>query len=503
MATIRNKATLDSTQFQAGLGKMQGGVQSLSKSFASISGIGAGLSFAGLAAGARAALRTADEIDNLAKQSDLGVEALQALKFQAEEAGIQFETMRPAINALRRAVEAAKGGNEQYAKSFETLGVSSQELSGMSTEQVLNAVAKAMYESADSADVSVAATKVLGAESTRLNGILKDLGSEGLQQLIERLKESGHIMSEQTVGSLDRAEESASRLGNRLKNMAMISVAGANDANDALWAYVGALSAGASNSEAMAAASKAVYGELDEVTESAKEATDEVEALSKAQIKAAQELSDINFDEMFGDMSLDQQLADLEKMAEVAGNRAAQAWSEGDAEKQLEFTKQRLEYEKEAAKVRAEIEKRDADKAGIKEAVKAAEEKLRLSRLTDEQLKHELKLKLAIAQTALMHVENDARRLEILREIYDLEQGINRLKEPDADMPADELDQSLQGDLRRIGGLGSGASALSNESASVNSRHVQEAQRVRERQLKISEEQLAALREFAEARAIL
>jgi hypothetical protein len=47
MAEIRNRATLDSTQFQAGLQGMQGQVQGLARSMRGIPGIGSALSVAG------------------------------------------------------------------------------------------------------------------------------------------------------------------------------------------------------------------------------------------------------------------------------------------------------------------------------------------------------------------------------------------------------------------------------------------------------------------------
>gem|GEM_PF-3747858 len=190
-------------------------------------GIGTALSVAGAAAFATQALATADEIDNLTKQVDLSAEAVQALKFVTEEAGVSFDTMRPAINQMRRALEAANTGSREMQAAFADLGITLEEVQSLSTEEVLDRVAQAMARGTGSADVAAASTRVLGAEATRLRGIMQQLGDEGLQNVINRLDEMNLIIDGKTISALDRQEEAFSRAGVSIKNFTVEALGGA------------------------------------------------------------------------------------------------------------------------------------------------------------------------------------------------------------------------------------------------------------------------------------
>jgi chromosome segregation ATPase len=167
---------------------------------------------------AQEALNAADAIDNMAAQSDLGYEAVQALKVSAEDAGVAFETLRPAINAMRRSVEEAITGNEQYKEAFENLGISIEDLKNQNTEQTFDAITRAMADSNANAETLTASTKVLGAESTRLQGMLIDLGQQGLQNVIDKLKEQNRILDNETVASLDQAQQTYTEFTDSVRN---------------------------------------------------------------------------------------------------------------------------------------------------------------------------------------------------------------------------------------------------------------------------------------------
>ena len=217
MATIRNKATLDSKPFTQGVDRMEAKVAGFSQNVMKLGKtFGVAFGAAALVKFTKDTLDAADAIDNLAKQTDLSNETLQALKFTSEEAGVEFETMRPAINQFRRALEAAKTGSDAQIKAFKTLGISAKEFASMSTEQALMAVGKAMHEGADSAETMQASTLLLGAEATRLRGVLMQLGSEGIDSVKDKLKEMGVIMSDDVVRAADKMQE---RLDRRFKEL--------------------------------------------------------------------------------------------------------------------------------------------------------------------------------------------------------------------------------------------------------------------------------------------
>jgi hypothetical protein len=361
MSVISNKATLDTTAFNAGLNKMQGGVKSLASSLKSIPGLGGALSAAAVMHGFDSVLKSADEIDNLAKQADIGTEALQALKFKAEESGVSFEAMLPAISKLRQAMAEANAGSITFEKTFAALGISMNQVRGSSTEEMLGLVANAMAASNGEAGAAVAANDLLGAKATKLNKIFLELGAEGLQEYINKLKQANLISSKETISSLDQLEERFNRLKKSAQVAGMFTVSAFVAGAQFLPAYVGALSAGSTASEAMAIALKTASGQMEELKNETNGAADALAALQKLedkQVKAQVELDKLMFNEQFGQLPIDEQIENLEKMAEEQKRIASEALVDNDSVARLEAYKRLLEIEKQLGNLQDEQDKK-------------------------------------------------------------------------------------------------------------------------------------------------
>lgn len=269
MAIISNKAILDSRPFATGIDQMTGKVRSFDKTLKGIKGsMGAMFAVGGITAFIKNALSTADEIDNMAKQAGLGVEAFQALQAAGKEAGISFETMRPPINALRRAIDKAKEGSEQQVEAFESLGISMSDLRNLKTEEVLAKVGAAMNRSEGNSEALVASTVVLGAESTRLQEIFKQLGEEGIDALIEKFKRLGYIIEKPIINSLNRHEEAISRLNAGYKKAAIEGFGAFVIGAEGIAAVVGRMSAGESFAEAWQGHIETLNGDVNKLNES-------------------------------------------------------------------------------------------------------------------------------------------------------------------------------------------------------------------------------------------
>jgi vacuolar-type H+-ATPase subunit I/STV1 len=117
-------------------------------------------------------------------------------------------------------LEQAKTGSDAQIKAFKALGISAKEFANMSTEQALEAVSKAMANGKDSATTMAAATQLLGAESTRLRGVLIELGEKGVDNLKDGLKDLAYIMTDDVVRAGNKMEENLSRNFQALKTSA-------------------------------------------------------------------------------------------------------------------------------------------------------------------------------------------------------------------------------------------------------------------------------------------
>ena len=367
MAEIRNRATLDSTQFQAGLKNMQGGVQNLGSSLKAIPGIGAALSIAGIAALARDAMKTADEIDNLSRQTGLGVETVQAYQIALDEAGLSMGNLQGALDRMKRAQAEAITGNVKATDTFRRLGISQQELARMNTEQLLERVSKNMGELDGDADATAATFDLMGRNAGRLTDVLIQMNRDGIQAQIDNLKELGLLWDTEVISRLDRAQIRMERFGKQASATSATAFSGLIERME----FIGALVGGASMEEA--------YN------------------ISQAPVVQAQAARS------------DAEARSLERQMRAAESQA------GD---------------------------RLAD----------LQEQRRLQSLANDELRRELNLKLEIANAELEAAQNNIERYNALREVFDIEQQIARIKEDRQTEEREETRPDIDaGQLRRIG----------------------------------------------------
>jgi len=218
MAEIKNRATLDSTQFQAGLKGMQGRVQGLASSIKSLPGIGGALSVTALAAAAGSALKAADEIDNLASQMGMGVESVQAYQVALGEAGLSMGSLQSASDRLKQKQAEAIQGNERSRKSFEDLGISMADLESADTTRLLELVGQGLHQAGGDASATSAQFDLMGRKSERLKEVLIAMNKDGIQAQIQSMKELGLVMDEYMIARLDDAELRIARFGTQVKN---------------------------------------------------------------------------------------------------------------------------------------------------------------------------------------------------------------------------------------------------------------------------------------------
>jgi hypothetical protein len=217
MAEIKNRATLDSTQFQAGLKSMQGQVKGLAGSLKSLPGIGGALTVAGLSAAAMQAMKTADEIDNLAVQMGMGVETVQAYKVALGEAGLGMGDLQAASDKLTKAQAEAIQGNQKARASFAALGIDMGKLQGADTTRLLELVGQGLKSTEGDAAATSAQFDLLGRGSERLRGVLIELNKDGIEAQIQSMKELGLVIDAEMIQRLDAAELRVSRFTTRTK----------------------------------------------------------------------------------------------------------------------------------------------------------------------------------------------------------------------------------------------------------------------------------------------
>lgn len=209
MSSLIAKLGLDSAQFKAGLQSAAGDARTFGSAISQVgSTLGIAFSGAALAGMAKSIIADADAIQQASKNFGVVVESLQALRAAAKMANIEGDALDGMLNKLTSSAADAASGNEKTAAAFAALGISIGDVASLSPDELLERIGRALATGGTTADETAAAFDILGRSTGQYIDFLKQLGTDGLDPTIARMKELGVVMTEETVSSLAKAADS-------------------------------------------------------------------------------------------------------------------------------------------------------------------------------------------------------------------------------------------------------------------------------------------------------
>ncbi len=192
VAEAKARLSLDSAPFVEGMkGAADEGENVFDKGMKKVGGaIAAAFTVDKLIEFATHIISTADEIDDLSTKLGISTSAVQALKAAADESGASFGDVESALKKLGVSINEAKVGNEELEDAFSVLGITASDLESMKLEEVFEKIASQVSLASDNADLMDQVFKVIGNQSGQnLKSTLETLGKDGLQPVIDKLKE--------------------------------------------------------------------------------------------------------------------------------------------------------------------------------------------------------------------------------------------------------------------------------------------------------------------------
>lgn len=132
-----------------------------------------------------------DGIDKLSQKLGISAEALQEWDFVAQHSGTSIEALRGSFKIL--ATQAQNGADE-----FEKLGISLDDVSTMSTEDLFGAVIEGLQGMEEGTERTAVASKLLGRGATEL-GALLNMSAEDTEEMKNRVHELGGVLSDEAV----------------------------------------------------------------------------------------------------------------------------------------------------------------------------------------------------------------------------------------------------------------------------------------------------------------
>ena len=218
LASLQVQLELNQAAFQAGvkqvdsrLKQLDRGVQRTSKSFISmesalgklkggLAGVAASMVAAFGVQSIKNAISFGDGLVKVSEKVGVTVEALQELRFGAEQAGVSSNTLDMALQRFARRSGEAANGTGELVKVYQELGIATKDTAGnfKTTEQLLREYADAIKRVEDPQQRLRLAFNGFDSEGAALVNLLKD-GSAGLDALAKAAQDAGAVMDRDTA----------------------------------------------------------------------------------------------------------------------------------------------------------------------------------------------------------------------------------------------------------------------------------------------------------------
>ncbi|MFQ5733013.1 MAG: phage tail tape measure protein, partial [Planctomycetaceae bacterium] len=163
---------------------------------AGIAKVGAGLSGAGAAIGGPLVAAVAkfvsvgDQLDKMSQRTGVSVKSLSTLGFAAEQSGASIETLEKGVKTMQRSILDANRGLSTSKDALTAVGLTVEELNGLSPEQQFKKIADGIAAVSDPSKKAALAMQIFGRSGQQLVPLLSG-GAAGMEALQEQARSLG------------------------------------------------------------------------------------------------------------------------------------------------------------------------------------------------------------------------------------------------------------------------------------------------------------------------
>ena len=174
-----------------------------------VAGAAAGVAAAGVAALGKTIVSNAketaaygDNVDKLSQKIGISAEAFQEWDYVFSQNGADIGILESGMKKLSNTVSDAAGGSKSAVEKFKSLGLSIEDLSGLSQEDIFGKVIEQLQAMPEGAERTAIASDLLGRSAMELGPLLNQTAQD-----TEALKEQAHALG--MVMSDDAVKQSA------------------------------------------------------------------------------------------------------------------------------------------------------------------------------------------------------------------------------------------------------------------------------------------------------
>lgn len=176
-------------------------------------------------ASASAFAEVGSALNDMSARTGVATDALSVLKFAAEQTGTDMAGVETGVRKMQKAIFAAAGGSEEAAKALGALGLTAEQLQGMSADQQIGLIADRLLGIPDAGDRAAVAMQIFGKSGTSLLPMLAG-GSAGMAAFAAEAKRLGIVMDQETAEKADALGDAVDALKASM-TAAFIQVGGA------------------------------------------------------------------------------------------------------------------------------------------------------------------------------------------------------------------------------------------------------------------------------------
>jgi len=155
--------------------------------------------------------KAGDEIAKMSKRTGLGTVALSELRYAADLSGTSLDDLETGVKRMQRTIIDAGDGLSTATRALDRLGLSFQELMGLSPEEQFYTLTGAIADLEDPTLRAAVAQEIFGRSGTDLLPMLSE-GSEGLAKMRDEAHELGVVFDEEAAAEAEAFEDAMTRL---------------------------------------------------------------------------------------------------------------------------------------------------------------------------------------------------------------------------------------------------------------------------------------------------
>jgi len=152
-----------------------------------------------------------DEIQKMALRTGFSTEALSEFKHAAEISGTSIDSMEKGVKRMQRTLFDAERGLSTATEALGALGLSYEELNGLSPEEQFTKISMSLADVEDASKKSAIAQQIFGRAGTDLLPMLAE-GSEGIAALRQEAHDLGIVFDQESADAAAKFNDDLDRL---------------------------------------------------------------------------------------------------------------------------------------------------------------------------------------------------------------------------------------------------------------------------------------------------